>query len=225
MEDFLKFPTTPHLALLGEVAVRGDKVMAPAEREKFLSNEVVVEEKVDGANLGLSFDVEGNLRAQNRGAYLELPAAGQWKKLADWLAPREDILFEHLADRYILFGEWCYARHSISYDRLPDWFLGFDIFDKCEGAFWASPRRDVLLAAMQIAAVPTLARGHFTPSELTDLLAQSRLGDQPAEGLYLRREDGKWLQQRAKLVAPAFVQSIEAHWQHAGIIANRLRQA
>ena len=62
-DDFYKFPSTPHLALLGEVAVRDDKVMSKFERDEFLTHELVVEEKVDGANLGISFDESGNIRA------------------------------------------------------------------------------------------------------------------------------------------------------------------
>ena len=130
VDRFNKFPSTPHLALLGEVTLRDDKVMSESERDEFLRHEVVVEEKVDGANLGISFDDSGNIRAQNRGAYLQFPYLGQWKKLSSWLALKTDELFEQLIDRYILFGEWCYAQHSVVYDRLTDWFLGFDIYDK-----------------------------------------------------------------------------------------------
>ena len=32
-------------------------------------------------------------------------------------------LAERLADRYILFGEWLYARHSIHYRQLPHYFF------------------------------------------------------------------------------------------------------
>ncbi len=64
-DDFYKFPSTPHLALLGDIEVRDDKIMPEAERDKFLQNKIVVEEKIDGANLGISFDVEGNIRTQN----------------------------------------------------------------------------------------------------------------------------------------------------------------
>ena len=124
-DNFFKFPSTPHLALLGDVDIRGDKVMSEPERDAFLGHKLVVEEKVDGANLGISFDSNGNIHAQNRGAYLTLPGLGQWKKLLEWLSPKEDMLFDHLIDRYILFGEWCYAQHSVFYNRLPDWFLGF----------------------------------------------------------------------------------------------------
>ena len=50
----------------------------------------------------LSFDSEGNIRAQNRGAYLYPPRSGQWKKLDDWLEPRLDMLFEILSENHNL---------------------------------------------------------------------------------------------------------------------------
>ena len=54
------------------VDIRGDKILTESERDEFLQHVLTVEEKVDGANLGLSFDADGNIRAQNRGAYLHL---------------------------------------------------------------------------------------------------------------------------------------------------------
>ena len=221
--DFFKFPSTPHLALLGNVQVRGDKVIPEFERNEFLKREIVVEEKVDGANLGISFDAKGNIRAQNRGDYLHLPSPGQWKKLSEWLKPRIDTLFEQLAARYILFGEWCYARHSVFYDQLPDWFLGFDIFDKNTSKFLSCPRRDEVFRVIGIFQVPMLRQGHFTLSGVQRLLSQSQLSKESAEGLYLRVDQGDCLEQRAKLVRPAFIQSVEQHWLRSGIKANRLK--
>lgn len=221
-DDFFKFPSTPHLTLLGAVKVRGDKVMSEAEWNDFLRHELVVEEKLDGANLGISFDTEGNIRVQNRGAYLHLPSTGQWKKLAEWLTPRTDALFVNLTDRYILFGEWCYAQHSVVYDQLPDWFLGFDIYDKSTARFFSCNRRDETFKAIGISQVPKIDRGHFTLVELSELLSKSQLSDKSAEGLYLRFDQGDWLAQRAKLVRPAFIQSVEQHWSRSDMKANRL---
>lgn len=222
-DDFFKFPSTPHLATLAGVDIRGDKVLSESERDEFLQHDLMVEEKVDGANLGISFDSEGNIRAQNRGAYLHLPGSGQWKKLGDWLTPRTDTLFEHLSDHFILFGEWCYAQHSVFYDRLPDWFLGFDVYDKRFGRFLSSKRRDDLFTKMGVAQVPVLARGHFAYPEVQKFLSTSKLRDQPAEGIYLRFDQDDWLAQRAKLVRPAFIQAVEQHWSRSAIRPNRLR--
>lgn len=72
-EDFFKFPSTPHLAAFADMDFRSDKLLSDAERNAFLQQNLLVEEKIDGANLGISFDSEGNLLAQNRGAYLFLP--------------------------------------------------------------------------------------------------------------------------------------------------------
>ncbi|MBN9123507.1 MAG: DNA ligase [Nitrosospira sp. 56-18] len=221
-DDFFKFPSTPHLAILDGIEIRDDKVLSEFERDEFLQHNIVVEEKVDGANLGISFDSKGNIRAQNRGAYLDLPAFGQWRKLGEWLLPRTDFLFEQLTDRYILFGEWCYAQHSVFYDRLPDWFLGFDIFDKQSSHFLSSNRRDDLCRTMHIAQVPVIARGRFTFPELKKLLFQSKFTDLPAEGLYLRLDQNGWMAQRAKLIRSAFIQSMEQHWSHSAVKPNRL---
>lgn len=221
--DFFKFPSTPHLITLGNLDIRHDKVMSETERETFLKHDLVVEEKVDGSNLGISFDMEGSLYVQNRGTYLSLPASGQWNKLEEWLALRAEDLFDHLIDQFILFGEWCYARHSVFYDRLPDWFLGFDIYDKRVGRFLSTMRRDRILSRLNIARVPTITHGRFTLDELKQFLTQSKLSDQPAEGLYLRVDQGEWIKQRAKLVRPEFFQSMEHHWSRSPIMPNRLQ--
>lgn len=142
MGSFVKFPSTPHLTVLDGTTIRDDKVLTPMERERLLAHEVIIEEKIDGANLGISFDNAGTIRAQNRGAILQLPMTGQWKALPEWLAFRRELLFEVLSDRYILFGEWCYAKHSIFYNQLPDWFVGFDVFDSRKNRFVSREARD-----------------------------------------------------------------------------------
>lgn len=223
-EIFFKFPSTPHLAVIGNIDIRSDKVLSAAERDEFLRHHIAVEEKVDGANLGISFNEDGNICAQNRGQFLHLPESGQWNKLNEWLTSRTDILFENLTDRYILFGEWTYAQHSVFYDRLPDWFLGFDVYDRISGHFFSCPRRDEFLKKMEIAKVPTIARGHFALNDLEKLLSHSKLGPQPAEGLYLRIDEGRWLLKKAKLVRPEFIQSLETHWSRSAIRQNLLAE-
>jgi len=222
-DNFFKFPSTPHLSLFGGIKVRGDKVMSEIERNEFLLHELIIEEKVDGANLGISFDQEGNVLFQNRGGYLNSPYVGQWKKLSDWLNPRRDILFELLTDKHILFGEWCYAEHSIAYDSLPDWFLGFDIFDKATAKFYSCCRRNKIFKELDISQVPLIDQGHFTLLELKKHFSTSSLSTKLSEGLYLRFDQNDWLAQRAKLVRPSFVQSIEQHWSRTAIKVNRLK--
>lgn len=219
---FFKFPSTKHLAVLQGLRVRNDKVMSDSDREAFLGDPLIVEEKIDGANLGISFDEQGDLRLQNRGSYLALPGMGQWKKLEPWITPLIDALFESLTDRFILFGEWCYARHSIYYERLPDWFLGFDVYDKKNGRFLSIQNRDLLLSEMGIARIPLIGKGLFTLADLEKKLAVSKFSSEPSEGIYLRMEQDGWLEKRAKLVRPKFVQSQIRHWSDRTITPNKL---
>ncbi len=83
-------------------------MLKPDEVAEFLSGEVVVEEKVDGANLGISLGVSGSLRGQSRGDYLAPGKShAQWNLLRPWLAERRAALEEGLQGGLMLFGEWC----------------------------------------------------------------------------------------------------------------------
>jgi len=224
--DFFRFPHTPHLAWLGAGKPRDDKVLAPQEVSEILAGDVVVEEKVDGANLGLSVSDDGELRGQNRGSYLELDAPqGQWKPLKRWLATRRQALIDALAPNLMLFGEWCYAVHSVRYTRLPDWFLAFDVYDRSTGAFWSVDRRNELAGTLGIVTVPELSRGRYSVESLQSLLGKSQVADGQAEGLYVRREASGLLRARAKLVRAEFARAIEVHWSKRKLEENQLARS
>jgi ATP-dependent RNA circularization protein (DNA/RNA ligase family) len=224
MSDFHRFPHTPHLAWLGEGEPRDDKVLSKEEVLALLSAPVRVEEKIDGANLGLSMGPDGGLRAQNRGQYLEAPCRGQFTRLAAWLAVHESALASALGRNLILFGEWCAARHSVEYERLPDWFVAFDIYDRESGRYWSAARRDEFCARLGLAVAPTLSEGRTSLSALREQVTtrRSRFGNSLIEGTVIRRENGGWLDSRAKLVAPGFTQAINEHWRHRAIVWNQL---
>lgn len=226
MTEFVRFPRTPHLLWLGSGRPRDDKVLSCVDAEEVLSHAVVVEEKLDGANLGISVGSDQVLRVQNRGAYLSLDSAHpQFKPLRQWLSARRQPLIDALTPELILFGEWCYAKHSIHYTRLPDWFVAFDVYDRAAERFWSVERRDAFVLELGLTAVPRLAQGKFDVEGVTRLLGPSRFADEPAEGLYVRWDRGDYLEQRAKLVRAEFTQAIGAHWTRAPIQPNQLAPA
>jgi len=221
--DFFRFPHTPHVAWLGQGQPRDDKVLTPGEAKEVLANDLVVEEKVDGANVGFSVDEEGDLQVQNRGSLLSRETYHpQFSPLWRWLQPKQDSLAEALFPDLMLFGEWCHAVHSIRYTRLPDWFLAFDVYDRSKGTFWSVPRRDELVHRVGIALVPKLGAGRFDVPGLQKLLVTSRLTEGAAEGLYVRRDEGDRLVARAKLVNREFTQAIDEHWSRGPLVANHL---
>ena len=222
MTEFFRFPRTPHLVWLGQDEARDDKVLSAGEARELLDGNVLVEEKVDGANVGLSLADTG-IRAQNRGAYVERETCHpQFKPLFRWLDVHRHALTDALESNLILFGEWCYAVHSVRYTRLPDWFLAFDVYDRHCDEFWSATRRNELIDRIGLARVPQIAQGRFTVPELIQMLGPSQVSDGPAEGVYVRREDRDRLIARAKVVRPEFVQQIDSHWSARSMQTNTL---
>src|SRR5207237_8652263 len=126
----------------------------------------------------------------------------QFKPLFRWLEPRRAALADALYPDLMLFGEWCWAVHSVQYTQLPDWFLAFDVYDRSRGEFWSVSRRDELVRSLGLKLVPQLGRGRFGLKDLQGLLGRSQLTDASAEGLYVRWDEGEHLSGRAKLVRP-----------------------
>lgn len=224
MTEFFRFPHTPHIAWLATGEPRDDKVLSPAEAKALLADDVVVEEKLDGANLGLSLASDGSLRAQNRGQYLSEPHVGQFSRLPAWLDQHGEATAAALAPELILFGEWCAARHSLDYSSLPDWFLLFDVYDRQASKFWSSVRRNALAENLGLFTVPELGRGHQTLPLLKTRLQSdhSRFRSGPLEGIIIRQDSKDWCQNRAKLVRQDFTQTISEHWRRRQIEWNQL---
>lgn len=225
MSDFFRFPHTPHLAWLGGGDPRDDKVLSPPDAAALLAGPVWVEEKLDGANLGLSVAPDGSLRAQNRGQYLTKPYSGQFSRLAGWLGMHDWQWRDRLARNLILFGEWCAAVHSLDYTELPDWFLLFDVYDRDAQHFWSAERRNALAGSLGLSPVPLLHDGKADQRQLTRLLnnSRSRFRDGPLEGLVIRRDSADWCESRAKLVRAEFTQVISEHWRSRAIQWNRVQ--
>jgi ATP-dependent RNA circularization protein (DNA/RNA ligase family) len=225
MTDIFRFPHTPHISWLGSGVPRDDKVLPPSEVRALLGADVVVEEKVDGANLGLSVGADARACAQNRGQYLRPPFGGQFARLGPWLAAHEDTLFDALSTHLIAFGEWCAATHSLDYTALPDWWLAFDVYDRREARFWSTCRRNHWARNLGLPVVPTLLRGQIDMPALKALLNKhrSRYRDGPMEGVVIRAEDDRWLHQRAKLVRPDFTRRIKSHWRSRALTWNQLQ--
>lgn len=218
--DFVKFPSTPHLLSFGSVS-RDDKCLSSEEADLFFREIVYVEEKVDGANVGISVDRSDRLLLQNRGDYLREPLPAQFRPLPSWLNAREETLRRVLGTRFILFGEWCYAKHTVAYTRLPDLFIAFDVYDRKDGRFVSVERRQDFIRECGVFEVPTLHAAHIDQRDIEGLMAsRSRFGDSPCEGLYFRICDRFHTLYRAKVVRPGFLLPGETHWRSRRIERN-----
>eukprot|EP01064_Diplonema_japonicum_P008638 TRINITY_DN16073_c0_g1_i1.p1 TRINITY_DN16073_c0_g1~~TRINITY_DN16073_c0_g1_i1.p1 ORF type:complete len:981 (+),score=235.85 TRINITY_DN16073_c0_g1_i1:37-2979(+) len=224
-----KFPRTQHLYSVGKGSVGRDDLLLSAEDAKsYHSEKTVVEEKIDGSNLGIWFDEDMNVVCMNRGKAVTSSSGSQWGKLDAWLDEKRSELYKILGQRYTLYGEWMVARHSISYTKLPDYFIAFDVYDKRAGRFLGvRPRNELIRSTSLYVIRPISTSVHPDKASLTSLLStQSYYTSAVIEGVYIRVDtpDGLWLDKRAKIVNAEFMEGIEeGHWQKRAMEKNSLK--
>lgn len=136
-----------------------------------------------------------------------------------------------------------YAKHTVYYDKLPHYFLEFDIFDREEQIFLSTQRRHTMLRDLPVVSVPVLKEGYFqNKEELTCLLGSSnyisprktetlrsvseRLGldverqvretdaSDTMEGLYIKVEEDGRVVDRLKYVRASFTQTVDVSQTH-----------
>ncbi len=234
--SILKYPRTPHLE--GSRLQPGDEDLSQIRFSEIAGRHLVVEEKCDGANAAISFSDEGEMFLQSRGHYL----TGGYRErhfnlMKQWASVHRDAFYQVLGSRYLMYGEWMYAKHTVFYDALPHYFLEFDIYDRTQGIFLDTPSRRKLTEKLPIVSVPVLSEGVFSKQQqLLDLIGPSNYitegnaaclqrlsqelgldtGQQCAEtdlstmmeGLYLKVEEGGQVAARLKYVRASFLQRL-----------------
>src|SRR3984893_11796118 len=224
-DDFTKYPRTPHL--FGSRGTDDDKHLGQQESLDFIADSsLIVEEKLDGPNVGFHFTSAGRMVLQCRGHEITTGMPPQYDLFKQWTMGKRPVIEAMLEDRLLLFGEWLYARHSVQYRRLPHYFFEFDICDKRRQVFLDLASRLEKLAGSGILTVPVVHRGPATADELRNLIGPSRYDsqfenpltgrtDNLVEGLYLRTEAHRRVTGRAKFVRAEFVEKMKQseHWQ------------
>lgn len=241
--DLIKYPRTQHLR--GSRLQPGDEDLSQIPFECILGKNIVIEEKIDGANTAISFDGEGNLLLQSRGHYLD----GGYRErhynlLKQWANTYKDLFYSVLGSRFIMYGEWMYAKHTVFYDALPDYFMEFDIFDREREVFLSTAERKKLTDAIGvISSVPVLAQGVFNSEKdilkylghsnyitenhievLKKLCEKYELDVErnvretdpstTMEGLYIKIEEDGIVKERMKYVRNSFYQCVNESKSH-----------
>lgn len=236
-EQIIKYPRTRHIT--GSCIQRGDEDLNTVPFESLSGRFMVVEEKVDGANSGISFDQNGKLYLQCRGHYLNGGyGERQFDLFKTWAQCHKASLYKLLGSRYIMYGEWLFAKHTVFYDELTHYFMEFDIYDKEEGYFLSTrKRREMLKDYPFIQSVLVLTEGsiqsfkvlkdylsisHFKSESWQERLVEVSLsqGLDPElvkkqtdttrlmEGLYVKVEDENRVIERVKYVRHSFTNTI-----------------
>ena len=209
MSNRFKYPRTFHLPFsLGSTS--DDKVLKNTDH--FNGKEIVVTIKMDGENLSNYSDGfhARSLDSQNHPSRF-------------WVARWHAAIAHDIPEGWRICGENLYARHSIAYDNLPSYFMGFSIWNEENYALSWDETIDYF-QLLNITPVMMIYRGSFNLTRLK--IIANQLDTNIHEGFVIRLADKfhykDFSRSVAKWVRAKHVQTNQ-HWMHSTIVPNKLK--
>jgi hypothetical protein len=197
LSNDLCFPITPHLR--GSRGTNDDTFLDLATTQRILSSRVLVQEKLDGINLGVGVTRRGELIFVQKDRLLEKAELLQLGDLDAWFARNRLELVNILGLRFILFGEYLPGSDFDKTFEVP-WAL-FDCYDRVSSRFISQSALKARTRQLGLAFAPILFDGQLhSISFLEKLIGRSHFGDHLMEGIYLRLEEREFLKERYKFV-------------------------
>ena len=179
-------------------------------------------EHLEGKEIVTSMKMDGEITNLYRDGYHARSLDGRHHPSRDWLKAFHAGFAHDIPTGWRICGENLFARHSIAYDALPSYFMGFSVWnDENVALGWDDTLE--FFELLGIEPVPTLYRGVFDEAALKKLAKE--MDTQKNEGFVVRLA-GKILyedfaQSAAKWVRAKHVQT-DAHWMHQAVVANGL---
>ena len=225
-----EYPRTPHVPYKPNMSA--DDVLASNHESDliFKSDRVSVTEKVDGANCGMAL-YEGEAVIRNhthilsKGFVKDTPAKKQFASIWGWFYENKKkfVALNDALGPVSVYGEWLIAQHGLEYDRLPSYFMAFDLYNYEQHQFVATDLARKFLTEIGFNVVPELFFGKIENYEQLETLA-----NQPSllttkgnrEGVYLKINDDRWVTHRFKMVRSDFVQG--RLWNESKITKNKI---
>ncbi|PRQ03358.1 RNA ligase [Enhygromyxa salina] len=204
-----KYPRTRHLPW-SPGATRDDLIADGVDA--FVGQRVIVTEKMDGENTTFYRDHTHARSIDSR----HHPSR-------DWIKGLHGRVAHLIPEGWRICGENLYARHSLSYEALPSYFMLFSVWDADNRCLdWDSTLG--WAKTLGVETVPTLYDGVFARAWFEDL----RLDLAKTEGYVVRRASGfayaEFGQHVAKWVRSNHVQT-DQHWMSQAVVPNKLARS
>lgn len=181
----------------------------------FVGKEVVVTEKMDGENTSIAnnFVHARSLDSPNH------PSRWYVNKL------QKELSFD-LPDGIRICGENCYAKHSIQYSQLEDFFLVFSVWNDKTCLSWDDTVEWCQL--LNLKTVPVLYRGIYDEEKIkNDLYVFNREPDL-MEGYVVRLAEkfniDDFSTSLAKYVRKGHVGTTSEHWLNEALVPNKVKE-
>jgi RNA ligase len=208
--DYVKYPRTHHLPWSLNIN-NDDRVISSLQA--FFDQRVIVTEKMDGENTTLYRD------------YIHARSIdGRHHDSRNWVKQFWGSMRHDIPAGWRVCGENMYAQHSIHYNDLPSYFLGFSIWDDRNVCLdWDTTQEWFTL--LGITTVPVLYDAIYHEHAVRSLY-EGRDLPLPREGYVMRRASaisyGEFRHTVAKFVRKDHIQTVK-HWMYGQpIVPNEM---
>jgi hypothetical protein len=219
--DSPKYNRTMHFPW-SKGATNDDKIAKSVDN--LIGQSIIITEKMDGSNTSLEAD----------GCFARTHSGPPDHLSFDGLKALHATVRYKISDGIQLFGEWCFALHSIEYSELPGYFLMFNVRDlsKRTPGMWLSwAEVEMWAEEIGVPTVPVLFKGKVSSEKELKELTESFM-KQPSscggimEGVVVRVahefSDESFSSCVMKCVRANHVQTTE-HWKDQEITKNKLK--
>jgi ATP-dependent RNA circularization protein (DNA/RNA ligase family) len=226
------YPKTNHLAFSKEkssIDLSDRKSFTHLEGKK-----VVIEEKVDGQAVGAFFN-DGLLHILFRGQYYcpekNIVIPKELQNCYEYFKNNEELFFEILMEEKIMYGEWLEYVHTVQYNKLPSYFLEYDIYSQKNQYFLSTNKRQSLLKPYKeinsVHVHDTLKPFNFEEfKNIININKLSQYGENLLhEGFYVKVEDSDKVLERFKWIENKFFNDVifDKHWREKELKKNRIK--
>jgi hypothetical protein len=211
--DKVKYPRTYHLPW-SENMNDDDRMMSDKDMEWFKNQHIVITEKMDGENTTM-YRSGIHARSVNSRSHIS----------QEWVKNFHASIAYEIPEGWRICGENLYAKHSIEYQELPSYFLGFSIWDD-QNMCLSWDQTLEWFELLGITPVREMYRGIF----------ENRLHEWMMEDFVWEKMEGYVLRPRgafhykdfryrtAKFVRKNHIQTVQ-HWKHGQpVTPNKLRK-
>lgn len=215
MDKAPKSPKIKHLPW-SKTAAGDDKYFDRIEDAMFYgSDDVVVTEKMDGSNVCLT---RKHLFARSHGHEPEHSSFDMLKKTY-----HERVKYQ-VSKVLAVYGEWLYAKHSVTYTSLPSYLLVFGVLDMRKKTWLSHDAVVEVSEALGLRTVPMVCRGAWS-DRIRDLSPEGKSEyGKKREGLVIRYGGpfpfDDFDRAVGKVVRDDHVQTDE-HWKQGEIERNK----
>ncbi len=226
-----EFPRSRHLPYKANASA-DDIIAIESDAEVVFESSVSVEEKVDGASIGITihedhFLVRNRNHIMNKGFVKNTPAKKQFTSVWNWTVDNRSK-FDKIMEQgqYSVYGEWMVGRHGMAYTRLPDWFVAYDVYDQERQHFLGYDVARPLLIECGFCVPPEIyvAGNRLANSgEFHVLMTEcfSEWADGKVEGIYIR-VGAEIITHRFKMVRSDFERNVPQFGEDGKIIKNQV---